>query len=397
MRKLLLALFTLAIFTNESNAINSVEKVRIGENSGNTRLVFQASKTGSLNVKKVFQLNNPPRLVVDLPKTNFKADVQHMSINPQSHIKEIRQGVFNSKTHRIVVDLKQGMKYKYFKLGKTKTMGERLVVDLIPTKNAKYYKPKPTKSTYSSRGNKVSVKSNDIKSERKSKFVIMIDAGHGGVDPGAVGKISRRKSVYEKDITLAIAKKLQKEINKYPNMTAHLTRSTDTFVPLRTRIKRATKKNADLFISIHADAHDNKRVRGGSVYILSEKSSDREAARLARVANRGDEIAGVILKNEARDIQSILIELTQRESMNKSALLAQDVLRQMKNVVYVKHTKAKFAGFVVLKSADIPSILVESSYISNAKDRAMLTNRGKQLQLAKSIAKGVNNYLQKNY
>jgi len=399
MKNLLVAILSLVFITTSANAVNSVEKVRIGENKGNTRLVFQASKTSSLSIKKVFQLNNPPRLVIDLPKTSFKADVQHMSINPQSHIKEIRQGVFNSKTHRVVVDLKQGMKYKYFKLGKTKTMGERLVVDLIPTKNAKYYKPKPSKlkTSYSSRGNKVSVKSNDIKSERKSKFVVMIDAGHGGVDPGAVGKISRRKSVYEKDITLAIAKKLQKEINRYPNMTAHLTRSTDTFVPLRTRIKRATKKNADLFISIHADAHDNKRVRGGSVYILSEKSSDREAARLARVANRGDEIAGVILKNEARDIQSILIELTQRESMNKSALLAQDVLKQMKNVVYVKHTKAKFAGFVVLKSADIPSILVESSYISNPKDRAMLVNRGKQLQLAKSIAKGVNAYLQKNY
>lgn len=395
--KKLLAILALTVLSINASAINDVAKVRIGEKKKDTRLVFQATKNGIIAVKKVFQLNNPPRLVIDMPTTKFKADVAHLSIDPQSNVKAIRQGVFSGSTHRVVVDLKQGMKYKYFKLGKTKTMGERLVVDLMPTSKAKYYKPKATTTkSIKTSGNKLSVKAN-ITSAKKKKFIVMIDAGHGGVDPGAVGKISRRKSVYEKTITLSLAKKLQKEINRYSNMKAYLTRSTDKFVPLRTRIKRATKKNADLFISIHADAHNNSKVRGGSVYILSENSSDKEAARLARIANRGDEVAGVILKNEARDIQSILIDLTQRESMNKSALLAQDVLKNMKNVVLVKHTKAKFAGFVVLKSADIPSILVESSYISNPKDRAILTNPRKQTQLAKAIAKGTYQYLKKNY
>tara|TARA_Y100001960_G_scaffold282867_1_gene317520 strand:- start:337 stop:1539 length:1203 start_codon:yes stop_codon:yes gene_type:complete len=399
--KKLLAILTMCIFALNTHAANSVEKVRIGENGKNTRLVFQANKVDKVGVKKVFQLNNPPRLVIDMPKTKFTADVEHMSIDPRSNIKAIRQGVFNGSTHRVVVDLKKGMKYKYFKLGKTSKMGERLVVDLLPTTRAEYYKPKATPSKSStasvkSSGNKITV-ANDITSARKKKFIVMIDAGHGGVDPGAVGKISRRKTVYEKDITLSIAKKLQREINKYPNMKAYLTRSTDTFVPLRTRIKRATKKNADLFISIHADAHNSSRVRGGSVYILSETSSDKEAARLARIANRGDEVAGVILKNEARDIQSILIDLTQRESMNKSALLAQEVLKRMKNVVYVRDLKAKFAGFVVLKSADIPSILIESSYISNPKDLKILTSNKKQDQLAKEVAKGTYEYLRKHY
>lgn len=396
MKKLLLSLFVIACSIPQANAYNSIDKVRIGENKGNTRLVFEAKKGQSIKATKVFQLPNPNRLVIDMPTTKFTADVTHLSIDPKSHIKEIRQGVFNTKTHRVVVDLKRGMKFKYFKLGSTKTQGPRLVVDLIPTSKANYYKPTATSFNYlKEAGNKVSVKAN-TSSSKKKKYVVMIDAGHGGVDPGAVGKIGRKK-VYEKTITLTIAKKLQREINKYPNMTAYLTRSTDVFVPLRTRIKRATKKNADLFISIHADAHNSSKVRGGSIYVLSETSSDKEAARLARIANRGDEVAGVILKNEARDIQSILIDLTQRESMNKSALLAQDVLKYMKDVVYVRHLKAKFAGFVVLKSADIPSILVETSYISNPKDIRILTNRKKQDQLAKAIAKGANLYFRKNY
>jgi N-acetylmuramoyl-L-alanine amidase len=400
--KKVLTILTLITLATNAIAANVIEKVRIGENGGNTRLVFQSSISGNIELKKVFQLTNPYRLVIDLDSTEFNYNTKNLKIDDKSNIKAIRQGVFNPSTHRIVLDLNRNIKYKYFKIGKSKSIGERLVIDLLPdgeVEKSTYSPPKTQilQQTFNNLKNKISINSQSIHSSRKSKFVVMIDAGHGGVDPGAVGRISRTKTVYEKTITLAIAKKLADEINKYPNMTAHLTRSNDTFVPLRTRIKRATKKRADLFISIHADAHDNTNVRGGSVYILSENSSDKEAARLARVANRGDEVAGVILKNEARDIQSILIDLTQRESMNKSALLAQDVLKYMKDVVLVKDSKAKFAGFVVLKSADIPSILVESSYISNPTDRAILTNDYKQTKLAQAIAKGTYEYLLKNY
>lgn len=395
MRKLLLSLIALTSFIGSAQAYNSIDKVRIGENKGQTRLVFEAKKGHKINTKKVFLLPNPPRLVIDLPTTKFTNGAENVNIDPKSTIKEIREGVFNRSTHRVVVDLKRGVKYKYFKLPSNKSSGERFVVDLTPTSQANYYKPTASSFNYlKESGNEVSVQATN--SSKKKKFVVVIDAGHGGVDPGAVGKIGR-KQVYEKTITLTIAKKLQREINKYPHMTAYLTRSSDVFVPLRTRIKRASKRDADLFISIHADAHNSSKVRGGSVYVLSETSSDKEAARLARIANRGDEVAGVILKNEARDIQSILIDLTQRESMNKSALLAQDVLGYMKDVVYVRHLKAKFAGFVVLKSADIPSILVETSYISNPQDIRILTNPKKQDQLAAAIAKGTAKYFRKNY
>lgn len=403
MKKVITILSLIMLATN-AVAANVIEKVRIGENGGTTRLVFQSSTSGSIGLKKVFQLSSPHRLVIDLDSTAFNYNTKNLKIDNKSNINAIRQGIFNPSTHRIVLDLNRNIKYKYFKIGKSKNIGERLVIDLIPDGDIKQstssYSPPKTQilqQTFNNLKNTISINSKSIYSSKKNKFIVMIDAGHGGVDPGAVAKISRSKTVYEKTITLSIAKKLQAEINKYPNMTAYLTRSTDTFVPLRTRIKRATKKQADLFISIHADAHDNTNVRGGSVYILSENSSDKEAARLARVANRGDEVAGVILKNEARDIQSILIDLTQRESMNKSALLAQDVLKYMKDVVLVKDSKAKFAGFVVLKSADIPSILVESSYLSNPTDRAILTNDYKQTQLAKAIAKGTHEYLLKNY
>lgn len=397
MLKKLIIMISLCVFSINSFAINSVSKLRIGENQDRTRIVFEAPVSASITSKKIFQLKTPHRLVIDMPTTNFKADLDKVSIHPKSVIKEIRQGIFNKNTHRMVIDLKTGVKYKYFKISKKGKIGDRLVVDLMPSKHAKYYTPKKAPVSYSSPLKKtITINTKDIKKQIKKNFVIMIDPGHGGVDPGAVAKHGRKK-VYEKTITLQIAKKLQKELNRYPNITAHLTRSSDIFVPLRTRIKRATKKNADLFISIHADSHANKRVRGGSVYILSENSSDKEAARLARIANRGDEVAGVILKNEARDIQSILIDLTQRESMNKSALLAKDILKYMKDVVLVKHTKAKFAGFVVLKSADIPSILLEASYLSNYTDRSLLVNPYKQSKLAKAVARGVKDYINKNY
>ncbi|MCP4354171.1 MAG: AMIN domain-containing protein [Proteobacteria bacterium] len=393
LRKLIIILWLLLLNSN-AFAINQVNKIRIGESNNKTRIVLESSLSGTLSAKKVFQLTNPPRLVIDMPTTDFKTNTDDISINPKSLIKDFRQGIFNPKTHRIVVDLKGGVKYKYFKIGKKEQIGERLVIDLTPSKNVKYVTPKAVKQQKPMKTITVSTK--NIQKKAKTNFVVMIDPGHGGVDPGAVAKQGFRR-IYEKNITLKLAKKLQSELNKYSNITAHLTRTNDIFVPLRTRIKRATKKSADLFISIHADSHNNKKVRGGSVYILSENSSDKEAARLARVANRGDEVAGVILKNEARDIQSILIDLTQRESMNKSALLAQDVLKFMKNVVLVKHSKANFAGFVVLKSADIPSILVEASYLSNSTDRNILTTSSKQTKLAKAIAKGVRVYLNKNY
>jgi len=396
LRKLIIIVWLLLLNSNVF-AINQVNKIRIGESDNKTRIVLESSLSGDISVKKVFQLANPPRLVVDMPSTVFKAETSSISIKPQSSIKEIRQGIFNKTTHRIVVDLKSNVKYSYFSIGKNKEIGARLVIDLTPSKDIKDLSSKVIASTHESKPNKtITINTKNIKKDLKNKFVVMIDPGHGGVDPGAVAKQGFKK-IYEKNITLNIAKKLQAELNKYSNITAYLTRTSDIFVPLRTRIKRATKKDADLFISIHADSHDNQDVRGGSVYILSENSSDKEAARLARIANRGDEVAGVILKNEARDIQSILIDLTQRESMNKSALLAQDILKFMKDVVLVKNSKANFAGFVVLKSADIPSILVEASYLSNSRDRNILTNSDKQTQLAKAIAKGVRVYLNKNY
>lgn len=391
MKKLLtIFIFTLSAFI--ANAINNVEQVRIGVNGNNTRIVLEAAKNQEIDTKKIFLLANPPRLVIDMPRTNFNANLDQLDLSKYAIAKEVRHGVFNTKTHRMVVDLKQGVNFKSFKIGQTASLGPRFVIDLIPTNTPTYFQP-----TIKTTSEPITYKKSEVIRTSKEKIVVMIDPGHGGVDPGAVAKIGRGRSVYEKDITLSIAKKLQREINRYPNTVAYLTRSTDTFIPLRTRIKKATKKEADLFISIHADSHNNKSVNGGSVYILSERSSDKEAARLARIANRGDEVAGVILKNEARDIQSILIDLTQRESMNKSALLAQDILKHMGNVVKVKHDKAKFAGFVVLKSPDIPSILVEASYLSNYSDRQILTDKAKQDQLAKEIARGVFEYVSKNY
>jgi N-acetylmuramoyl-L-alanine amidase len=284
----------------------------------------------------------------------------------------------------MVVDAIYPVSAKMFTISKKRGKNFRVVIDIKRTnkydssqvpviKNIKKYKPLPI---------------SPIKVEPTGPIIVMIDPGHGGVDPGAV-----KHKIYEKNLVLQVGKKLRDELNRTPGIKAYMTRDRDIFVKLSKRVKKAQSKGADLFISLHADAHKSTRVNGASVYVLSEKSSDKEAQRLARHANESDALGGLDISHESSDVQNILIELAQRETLNKSALLGNEILSRFGRVVKLRKKNIMFAGFKVLKAPDIPSVLVELSYISNHKDRKKLQSKSGQSKMSKSIAEGIRSYI----
>ena len=219
--------------------------------------------------------------------------------------------------------------------------------------------------------------------------VVAIDAGHGGKDPGATGRGGTR----EKDIVLSISKRLKKLIDNEPGMRAFMIRSGDTFVPLRGRIEKASKQNADIFVSIHADAAVNRRAKGSSVYVLSQNGATSEAARiLAKRENESDKIGGVSLENKDDVLKSVLVDLSQTATIDASIDLAEDILKELGQVGNILRDKVEQAGFAVLKSPDIPSVLVETAFISNPQEEKRLKTAEHQQKLATAILKGLRRY-----
>jgi N-acetylmuramoyl-L-alanine amidase len=219
------------------------------------------------------------------------------------------------------------------------------------------------------------------------KPMIVIDAGHGGVDPGALGD-----GVMEKNITLAVALALKKELLATGRYRVKLTRETDIYIPLRDRFKVARDNGADLFISLHADSHNDPFMRGASVYTLSETASDAEAADLANQENKSDIIAGVDLSKQSGMVTDILIDLAQRDTINQSNTFAVDLVSELKGDTLMLEHSHRSAGFAVLKAPDVPSVLIEMGYISSAKDQALLTDKPHQARLAKAIRRAIDDY-----
>jgi N-acetylmuramoyl-L-alanine amidase len=224
-----------------------------------------------------------------------------------------------------------------------------------------------------------------------ARKVVVIDPGHGGIDPGAVG----RRKVYEKFVTLAMAQQLQKELTRRGRYRVVLTRDKDTFVRLRERVGIARAAGADLFISLHADSIANRKVRGAAVYTLSETASDKEAADLAAKENKADLIAGMNLTGESTEVTNILIDLAQRETMNHSAAFARVLVDDMAHLTKFVRKSHRFAGFAVLKAPDVPSVLVEMGYLSNSADEARLLKPSYRAELAKALAEAVDAYFER--
>ncbi len=361
-----------------------VEKVRLGQHTGKTRVVLEVSKAVS---PKVFTLLNPNRVVLDFPEVKFKPDLSSVELPENGYVGKMRQGLFKPGVVRMVLDAKRSVSPRVFSIPASGRFGHRVVIDLIPRKGRDVLAPVPSTEKIIRLAPVVrKVKSS---SGKDATLVVVIDPGHGGVDPGAIGL----KKTREKDVVLSVAKKLKKELNKLKNVKVYLTREKDIFLKLDDRIAFAQRRDADIFVSLHADAHKVRSVRGGSVYVLSERSSDKEAARLAREANRGDLFAGLDISHESHEVQSILIDLTQRETMNRSSQLAQKVLTQMGKVGKLRKKEVLFGGFRVLKAPEIPSVLVELAYLSNPEEERRLRSSANQQKIAVALAKGISGYV----
>jgi len=218
--------------------------------------------------------------------------------------------------------------------------------------------------------------------------MVVIDPGHGGVDPGA----QSRHGIYEKHVVLALSREITRQLAASGRYRADMTRDRDVFIRLRDRVAIARKKGADLFISVHADSIRNSKVSGPSVYTLSEKASDKEAAELAERENKADLIAGMDLSHESADVANILIDLAQRESMNQSARFAGHLVSELGNKTEVLPRPHRFAGFAVLKAPDLPSVLLETGFLSNSDDERRLTSKSYRRQLASAIVAAIDRY-----
>jgi N-acetylmuramoyl-L-alanine amidase len=250
--------------------------------------------------------------------------------------------------------------------------------------------PDPTPSVASSApaGASLAMVTPMLKPSGPKKRLIAIDPGHGGIDPGATGV----SGVYEKNITMAVARAVKRRLQATGRYEVLLTRDRDVFVRLRDRVEIARKAGADLFLSIHADTIANKKIRGASVYTLSEKASDKEAAALAEQENKADLIAGVDLSRENPEVTNILIDLAQRETMNQSARFAGLLVGSLKRDVRLLRNSHRFAGFVVLKAPDIPSVLIELGFLSNRYDERLLRDRRHRAKLAGAITAAIDRY-----
>lgn len=393
----LIAFFWMGLFASTAAAAVNVNDFRIGNQSDGVRVVFDMSQ--SVNYR-VFLLDNPKRLVIDLDNTAI--DKVFTGTNNQL-ISKTRVGKLDGNNKRVVLELARPMIIKKaFMLQPQSGKPWRFVVDAklataqefkdgisskkIVTNDTKFV-PQENKSSdswfgFGSQDNNTSGKA------AKRKRVIVLDPGHGGKDPGAIGAHGK---TFEKNITLAMGKELQ-EILRRRGYTVYLTRNTDIFIPLRQRIKIAQKYKADLFMSLHADSAKNRSATGLSVYTLSDRASDAEAAALAERENKADIIGGVDLGNNTKEVNDILISLSQTDSRNKSSKYATYLVKEMsKSVKLVKNTH-RFAGFAVLKAPDMPSALLEMGYLSNKTEEANLKTQSYRRKLANSAAAAIDKY-----
>ncbi len=415
-----------------AEAVTTVTAARVWPAADYTRLTIEASS--EIN-QKITTLKNPDRLVLDLEGVDLNANIKSLStaISPSDpYIQQVRVANFKPGTVRVVIDLKVEVNPKIFTLPPAGQYKHRLVLDIYPLKDplasilnnagmsnsesietpsAKINQVETAKSvesispqaaetlkTIEQTASATPVEDAPITNKPSTKngarlITIAIDAGHGGEDPGAKGANGSR----EKDITLAIAKKLKQQVDAEPNMRAILTRDSDFFIPLHGRVVKARNVQADLFISIHADAFVRPEARGSSVFALSEKGATSASARyLAKKENESDLIGGVSLDTKDMNLARTLLDLSQTATINDSLKLGKFVLTKVGEVNTLHKGSVEQAGFAVLKSPDIPSILVETAFISNPDEERRLNDDAYQEKLTAAILAGVKKYFASN-
>ncbi|MCG9697503.1 N-acetylmuramoyl-L-alanine amidase [Shewanella sp. Isolate11] len=359
-----------------AQSANKLEGVRIWAAPDSTRVVFDLSKPPKYSD---FTLTSPYRLVVDFDSTATKLDLGKIENNSKL-VKKVRISKSPSKgTLRVVIDLVKPAKANLFALSPTAPYGNRLVVDLDDSVSNTKSEPK-------------------VHTQQKLRDVIVaIDAGHGGDDPGSIGP----SGIYEKKITLQIAKKLEAKINATPGMKAIMTRSGDYFVNLNKRSELARSNKADLLVSIHADAFTNPQPQGASVWVLSMRRANSEIGRWLEKKEKHSELlggAGEIIQNTDNEqyLAMTLLDMSMDRSMAISHNIAGDVLSNLGKVTKLHKHRPESASFAVLKSPDIPSILVETGFISNHREERLLTQREHQNRIASAVHRGVLRYFEDN-
>ena len=351
-----------------------IQDVRLWRAPDNTRVVFHLSDPVD---HKLILLKNPDRIVIDLDNATLKTDLSDLKLK-KTPISRLRSGVRDKNGLRLVFDLKMAVKPRSFLLKKTETKSDRLVVDLYDIATEK---------------KKPEIKKSVSDANQRRDIVVAIDAGHGGEDPGASGP----GNVREKKVVFAIAKELEKLLKHKEGFKPELIRTGDYYVGLKKRRDLARQKQADLFVSIHADAFKSPKARGSSVYVLSQRgASSTFASFLAKRENAADLVGGTNLS----DKDDLLAEVLYGMSMDSSRLMSREagsrVLKAMDSVSHIHSKQVGQAAFAVLKSPDIPSILIETGFISNPTEAKLLSTRKYQRQMAKAISEGILTFFDNN-
>ncbi|HEX5419998.1 MAG TPA: N-acetylmuramoyl-L-alanine amidase [Gammaproteobacteria bacterium] len=348
-----------------------VEGLRVWSGPDSTRVVLDLSAPID---HRIFTLSNPDRIVLDLTH----ASLSHSLVLPASkgYVKQVRTGKRRGGELRIVFDLTEAVRPKSFLMPPNDQYGHRLVIDLLPENAQETVKRAAAPA-----------------SPRGRDLVVVIDPGHGGEDPGASGP----HGVLEKDVVLAIGLRLAEELKRHAGIRPVLTRNGDYFIELDKRREIAHAAQADLFVSIHADSYHLASVRGATVYVLSERgASDEIARRLAERENASDLVGGVSLADKDPILRQVLLDLSQTAAISASTTVGEHLIERLGSVTPMRKTEVQRARFVVLKQPDIPSILVETAYISNPRQERKLDNPTYQAQIARAIYAGILDYFQAN-
>ncbi len=363
-----------------------VTAVRTGEHVGLTRLVLDLTEKVDF---RTFTLADPYRVVVDLSRVEWR--VAPGKDDRKGVISGLRFAQFDPRTSRMVIDVRKPVEVrKAFLLTPRGNWAYRFVIDIAPVDEASFASSAGAPEERVGRAARPSPPKPPRKpaAKRAAKRVVVLDPGHGGVDPGAIGV----SGVREKSVTLSAARELKNILQKTNRYKVILTRNSDRFLRLRDRVAMARDTGAHLFVSLHADSIGRRGVRGASVYTLSEKASDAEAAALAAKENKADLLGGVLLKVEDEEVEEILIDLGQRETKNRSAGFANIALPELGRRVRTLRNGHRFAGFAVLKAPEVPSVLVEMGYLSNRRDERMLSTAKGRRPVLEALARAIDRY-----
>jgi N-acetylmuramoyl-L-alanine amidase len=401
---LVISFLLLVTLSHNILANTQITAARYWAGPEHTRLTLESSTPIKYTIT---MLDSPKRVVMDMENISLTTSLESLSSRLKSEdplVSTLRIGRFTQRIVRLVMELKADVVPKAFALDPMDQFGHRLVLDIHPSELAakthkhdhdplmallqKTKKPTTTKHEYSQPSNIIQTATTS-KPKMKKMIVVAIDAGHGGKDPGAIGA----KGTMEKNVTLSIAKKLKAKLDKEPNMRAILTRDGDQFLSLAARRLKARQANADLFVSIHADAAPRKQAHGSSVYALSENgATSTTASWLAKRENEADLIGGIKLDDKDRYLKQTLIDLSMNATIDDSIRLASNVLNEIGTINHLHKRQVEQAGFAVLKSPDIPSILVETAFISNQAEETKLGSDAYQNKLADAIFAGLKRY-----